>query len=102
MPEFIHPQNPQSVAVWAVTKRAPTPRALIAPLAAFSVHLALGNYWNTVFMARPPLLLLLLLLLLLDSSAPPRLAAPLSAPFRHFRTPFQLLSAPFEPLSNPF
>jgi hypothetical protein len=80
------------VAVWAVTKRAPTPRALIAPLAAFSVHLALGNYWNTVFMARPPLLLLLLLL---SSSAAPRLAAPLSAPFRHCRTPFRAFRTPF-------
>ncbi|GAB4822547.1 hypothetical protein N2152v2_009593 [Parachlorella kessleri] len=42
----------QSVALWLVCKTAPDNQSLALPVAAFGIHLALGNAWNTTFFGR--------------------------------------------------
>lgn len=40
---------PLQVALWLVCKTAPDNSSLALPLAAFGLHLFLGNWWNVVF-----------------------------------------------------
>lgn len=42
----------QSVALWMVWNKAPSPSALALPLAAFGAHMFLGNWWNVVFFGK--------------------------------------------------
>ncbi|KAG2442717.1 hypothetical protein HXX76_002800 [Chlamydomonas incerta] len=42
----------QSVALWLVCTKAKSMSSLALPLAAFGVHMFLGNWWNVVFFGR--------------------------------------------------